>query len=74
MALNEGLAIIPVDGTLCFPFVVAVGKEPESANVGLVCPKTKLVCRVGEQLGRLRDSFCVAVMMVCSVVSSNSST
>ena len=74
MALNEGLAIIPVDGTLCFPFVVAVGKEPGSANVGLVCPKTELVCGVGGQLGRLRDSFCMAATMVHLVISNNFST
>ena len=27
-AVNEGLAISPVDGCLCFPFPVVVGKEP----------------------------------------------
>jgi hypothetical protein len=74
VALNEGLAISPVDGCLCFPFLVLIGKEPESADAGLVCPKTELVCRVGGQLGCLRDSFCVAATMVHSVVSSNSST
>ena len=45
MALNEGLAIIPVDGARPFPFVV--GNEPGSAVVGLVCPKTEPVCGVG---------------------------
>jgi hypothetical protein len=74
VALNEGPAISSVNGCLCFPFLVVVGKEPGSANVGLVCPKTKPVCRVGGQLGRPRDSFCVAATMVCLVVSSNSST
>jgi len=73
-ALNEGPAISPVDGCLCFPFLVVVGKEPGSADVGLVCPKTEPVCGVGGQLGRPRDSFCVAATMVRSVVSSNSST
>ena len=46
-ALNEGLAIGPVDGILCFPFLIVIGKEPGSADVGLVCPKTKPVCGVG---------------------------
>jgi hypothetical protein len=46
-ALNEGLVIIPDNGALCFPFVVAVGNKPGSADVGLVCPKTKPVCGVG---------------------------
>jgi len=45
-ALNEGPAISPVDGTLCFPFAGAIGKEPGSADAGLVCPKTELVCGV----------------------------
>jgi hypothetical protein len=45
--LNEGSAIIPVDGALCFPFVVAIGNEPERADAGLVCPKTEPVCGVG---------------------------
>jgi hypothetical protein len=44
-ALNEGPAIIPVDGACPFPFVV--GNEPGSAVVGLVYPKTEPVCRVG---------------------------
>jgi hypothetical protein len=39
-ALNEGPAISPIDGCLCFPFLVVVGKEPGSADAGLVCPKT----------------------------------
>ena len=73
-ALNEGLAISPVEGCLCFPFLAVTGKEPGSAVVGLVCPKTELVCGVGGRLGRPRDSFCVAATMVHSVVSSNSST
>jgi hypothetical protein len=47
VALNEGLAISPVDGCLCFPFLVVTGKEPGSADVGLVCPKTKPICGVG---------------------------
>ena len=46
-ALNEGPAISPVDGCLCLPFPVVVGKEPGSAVVGLVCPKIEPVCRVG---------------------------
>jgi len=74
VALNEGLVIIPVDGALCFPFAAAIGNESGSADAGLVCPKTELVCGVGGQLSHLRDSFCVAVMMVCSVISSSSST
>jgi hypothetical protein len=73
-AVNEGLAISPVDGCLCFPFLVVVGKEPGSADAGLVCPKTEPVCGVWGRLDRLRDSFCVAVTMVCSVISSNSLT
>jgi len=73
-ALNEGLATSPVDGCLCFPFLVVVGKEPGSADVGLVCSKTEPLCGVGGRLGHLRDSFCVAATMVHSVVSSNSST
>ena len=73
-ALNEGLVIIPDNGALCFPFVVAVGNEPGSANAGLVCPKTKPVCRVGGQLGHPRDSFCVVATIVRSVVSNNSLT
>ena len=73
-ALNEGLVMGPVEGCLCFPFPVVVGKEPGSVDMGLVCPKTEPVCGVGGQLGRLRDSFWVAAMMVRSVVSSNSST
>ena len=44
-ALNEGLAIVPVDGARPFPFVV--GNEPESAVVGQVCPKIGPVCGVG---------------------------
>jgi hypothetical protein len=74
VALNEGLAIIPANGALCFPFAVAVGNEPGSADVGLVCPKTEPICGVGGRLGHPRDSFCVAVMMVHSVVSNNSLT
>jgi hypothetical protein len=73
-ALNEGPAVSPVEGCLCFPFLVVVGKEPGSADVGLVCLKTKPVCGVGGRLGCPRDSFCMAAMMVHSVVSSNSST
>jgi len=73
-ALNEGPATSPVEGCLCLPFPVVVGKEPGSAVVGLVCPKTEPVCRVRGQLDRLRDSFWVAATMVCSVVSSNSLT
>jgi hypothetical protein len=46
-ALNEGLAISPVDGCLCFPFLVVIEKGPGSADVGLVYPKTEPVCRVG---------------------------
>jgi len=46
VALDEGPAISPVDGCLCFPFPVVIGKEPGSADVGLVCPKTEPVCRV----------------------------
>jgi hypothetical protein len=71
-ALNEGPATIPIDGALCFPF--AIGNEPGSAAVGLVCPKTKLVCGVGGLLGHPRDSFWVAAMIVHLVVSSSSST
>jgi hypothetical protein len=71
-ALNEGPVIISIDGALCFPF--AVGNEPGSADVGLVCPKTEPVCGVRGWLGHPRDSFCVAATMVRSVVSSNSST
>ena len=74
VALNEGPAISPVDGCLCFPFLVVVGKEPGSADVGLVYPKTEPVCRVRGQLGRPRDSFCMVAIIVCSVVSSNSLT
>ena len=74
VALNEGPAISPVDGCLCFPFLVVVGKEPGSADVGLVCLKTEPVCGVGGQLGRLRDNFCVAATIVRLVVSSNSLT
>jgi len=73
-ALNEGPAISPVNGCLCFPFPVVIGKEPGSADAGLVCPKTKLVCGVGGRLGCPRDSFCVAAMIVHSVVSNNSLT
>jgi hypothetical protein len=73
-ALNKGPAISPVEGCLCFPFLTVTGKEPGSADVGLVCPKTEPVCGVGGQLGRPRDSFCVAATMVHSVVSSNSLT
>jgi len=73
-ALNKGPAISPVNGCLCFPFPVIIGKEPRSADAGLVCPKTELVCRVEGQLGRPRDSFCVAAMIVYSVVSNSSST
>ena len=73
-ALNEGPAISPVDGTCCFPFVVAIGKEPGSADVGLVCPKIEPVCGVGGRLGHPRDSFCVAATIVHSVISNNSST
>jgi len=72
VALNEGPAISPADGTCCFPFVT--GNEPGSADVGLVCPKTELVCGVGGQLGRLRDSFCVVATIVRLVVSNNSLT
>ena len=72
-ALNEGSAISPVEGCLCFPFLVVIGKEPGSADAGLVCLKTEPVCGVGGRLG-LRDSFCVAVTIVCSVVSNSSST
>ena len=74
MAVNEGPAIIPIDGVLCFPFAVAVGNKPGSTDAGLVCPKTEPVCGVGGQLGHPRDSFCVAATMVRSVVSNNSST
>jgi hypothetical protein len=35
-ALNEGPVISPADGVLCFPFMVAIGKEPGSADAGLV--------------------------------------
>jgi hypothetical protein len=73
-ALNEGLAISSIDGCLCFPFLVVTGKEPGSADVDLVCLKTRPVCRVWGQLGRPRDSFCVAVTIVHSVVSNNSLT
>jgi len=73
-ALNEGPAISPANGCLCFPFLVVVGKEPGSADVGLVCPKTEPVCGVGGQLGHPRDSFCVAATMVHSVISNNTST
>ena len=73
-ALNEGLAISPINGTLCFPFLVVVGKEPGSAIVGLVCPKTEPVCGVWGRLSRPRDSFCVVVTIVHSVVSNNSLT
>ena len=44
-ALNEGLAMIPIDEVHPFPFVV--GNEPGSAVVGLVCSKTRPVCGVG---------------------------
>ena len=71
-ALNKGLATIPVDEAHAFPFIVE--NEPGSAVVGLVCPKTEPVCGVGGRLGLLRDSFCVAAMMVHSIVSNNSST
>jgi hypothetical protein len=71
-ALNEGLAIIPVDGACPFPFVV--GNEPGSADAGWVCPKIGPACGVGGQLVLPRDNFCVAAMMVHSVVSNNSST
>jgi hypothetical protein len=70
VALNVG----SMEGYLCFPFPVAVGKEPGSAIGGLVCPKTEPACGVGGRLGRPRDSFWVAATMVHSVVSSNSST
>ena len=73
-ALNEGPAISPVNGCLCFPFLVVIEKEPESADADLVCPKTELVCGVGGQLGHPRDSFCVAATIVHSVISNNSST
>jgi hypothetical protein len=69
VALNEGPARSPADGACCFPFVVAIGKEPGSADAGLVCPKTKPVCGVGGRLGHLRESFCVAATIVRSVVS-----
>jgi len=74
VALNEGPAISPVEGCLCLPFPVVIGKEPGSAVVGLVCPKTEPVCGVWGRLGHPRDSFCVAATMVRSVVSNNSST
>ena len=74
MALNEGPAIGPVKGCLCFPFPVVVGKEPGSADVGLVCPENEPVCRVGGRLGHPRDSFCVVAMIVRSVVSNSSLT
>ena len=74
MALDEGPVISPVEGCLCFPFPVVVGKEPKSADVGLVCPKTEPVCGVGGRLGRPRNNFCVAATIVRSVISSNSST
>jgi len=73
-ALNEGPAISPVKGCLCFPFPAVTGKEPGSVDAGLVCPKIEPVCGVGGRLVHPRDSFCVAAMMVRSVVSSNSST
>jgi len=73
-ALNEGLVISPVEGCLYFPFPAVVGKEPESANVDLVCSKTEPVFRVGGRLGCPRDSFWVAATIVRSVVSNNSST
>jgi hypothetical protein len=73
-ALNEGPVRSPVEGCLYLPFLVVIGKEPGSAVVGLVCPKTEPVCGVGGRLGLPRDSFCVAATMVRSVVSSNSST
>ena len=44
-ALNEGPAIIPVDGARPFPFVI--GNEPGSADAGQVCPKIGPVCGVG---------------------------
>ena len=71
-ALNEGPAIIPVDGARPFPFVV--GNEPGSAVIGWVCPKIGPVGGVGGRLGLPRDNFCVAAMIVRSVVSNNSST
>jgi hypothetical protein len=74
VALNEGPAISPVDGCLCFPFPVVTGKEPRSADAGLVNPKTEPVCGVGGRLGHLRDSFCVAATIVHLVVSNSSST
>jgi hypothetical protein len=74
VALNEGPMLSPVDGCLCFPFPVVTEKEPGIVVVGLVCPKTELVCGVWGRLGRLRDNFCVAATMVRSVVSSTSST
>jgi hypothetical protein len=73
-ALNEGLAISPADSTHCFPFAGAIKNEPRSTDAGLVCPKTGPVYGVWGQLGHLRDSFWVAAMIVCSVVSNNSST
>jgi len=73
-ALNEGPAISPVDGCFCFPFLVVTGKEPRSADTGLVCSKTEPVCWVGGRLARLRDSFCMVATIVHSVVSSNSLT
>ena len=73
-ALDEGLAISPVEGCLYFPFPVVVGKEPGSADAGLVCPKNEPVCGVRGQLGHPRDSFCVAATIVHLVVSSNSLT
>ena len=73
-ALDKGLAISPIEGCLYFPFPVVVGKEPGSADVGLVCLKTEPVCGIGGQLGRLRDNFYVAATIVRLVVSSNSLT
>ena len=70
--LNEGPAIIPVDGARPFPFVV--GNEPGSAVTGWVCPKIGPACGVGGRLVLLRDNFCVVATMVHSVVSNNSST
>ena len=74
-ALNEGPAIILADDDArAFPFGVVVGNEPGSADTGLVCPKTELVCGVRGRLGHPIDNFWVAATMVRSVNSNSSST
>jgi hypothetical protein len=54
--------------------MVMIGNGPGNVEVGVDCPKTKLVFRVWGWLGHPRDNFCVAAMMVYLIVSSNSLT